>query len=214
MIPDKEFKLEITARGRFIQDEDLGVMNERPANQQAFFHPAGKGTVLDVAFFDELKAFEQFIRTLRGFPGWNSEIARLVNQELMDGQERIEIEFLRAQADQPARAGVFTDRIIAEGLGLAFLEIRKSGQDGDGRGFPGAVGAQERKKVAAFDLQGDVVQRLQLAVKFCQMLNRNRAFGISHTLVSSRRPEVPVRGEPIGSAAWALRAAVRTISGS
>ena len=173
-------------------------MDERPADQQAFFHPAGKGAVLDVTFFDQLKAFEQFIRALRGFPGRDPEIARLVNQQLVDRQEWIKIEFLRAQADEPARAGVFRGRVITEGLDLAVLKIGEPGHDVNGGGLPGAVGAEEGEKIAALDLQRNIVQRAQFTVIFGEAFDRNGVFRITHCESLPLYPEIFVLQTPLG----------------
>src|SRR5208283_427040 len=110
-----------------------------------------------MAFAAQAKTLQQFVGSAFGFPWNDAEIFRLINQQLIDSQKRVEIRFLGAQADEPAGVKIFTIDVITEYFDGPALIIGKSGQAIDGGGFAGAVGPEKGEEIPAFDFKGDIV---------------------------------------------------------
>src|SRR6266436_8088162 len=75
--------------------------------------------------------------------------------------ERVRMQFLRHEPDQPARGAVITVYVMAADGDAAFAEIGDAADDADQSGLAGAVRAEQRENLAAFDVEVDVVQRLE-----------------------------------------------------
>ena len=88
------------------------------------------------------------------------EVAGVVVERLLDGQEPVEVRLLRRQPDRLARVGVVLDRVVAEDLDLARGRLREPGRAVDQRRLAGAVGAQQAEELARLDLERDSAQRL------------------------------------------------------
>jgi hypothetical protein len=94
-------------------------------------------------------------------------IFRLAEQATAEADRRphrfegIGVQLLRHQPDQRARGAVAVVDIVAADRDAAFARSRDPADDADQRGLAGAVRPQQRKNLAALDLQIDVVQRLE-----------------------------------------------------
>ena len=88
------------------------------------------------------------------------EVAGVVVERLLDGQEPVEVQLLRRQADRQARLLVVVDRVVAEDPDRARGRLREPGRAVDQRRLAGAVRAEQAEELARLDLERDAAQRL------------------------------------------------------
>ncbi len=60
-------------------------------------------------------------------------------------------------------------------VGGALAGRKKTGQDAHGRGFPGAVGAQEADDLPFLNFKRDMIDRDRAGVSLSEALNRNHS---------------------------------------
>ena len=75
----------------------------------------------------------------------------MVVERLLDGQEPVEVELLRRQADGLTRLAVVVDRVVAEDLDRARGRLRQAGRAVDQGRLAGAVGAEQAEELARLD---------------------------------------------------------------
>ena len=88
------------------------------------------------------------------------EVAGVVVERLLDGQEPVEVELLRGQPDRLAGLAVVVDRVVAEDLDRARGRLREPGRAVDQGRLAGAVRAEQAEELARLDLERDAAQRL------------------------------------------------------
>src|SRR5207248_935318 len=93
-----------------------------------------------------------------------AEIAGLEPERLLDGEEGVEVDLLRDQADGAAGELIVAHDVAAEHLHGAFAGERGSRHQADQRRLPGPVGAEEREDLAAMDVEVDVIESGEGAV--------------------------------------------------
>ena len=90
----------------------------------------------------------------------HAEVAGVVVERLLDGEEPVEVELLRRQPDRLPRLAVVADRVVAEDLDRAAGRLRQPGRAVDQRRLAGPVGAEQAEELARLDLERDAAQRL------------------------------------------------------
>ena len=147
-------------------------MHHRPRQDDPPFHPAGEGSRPFVALVGQREGLEQLLGALAALALGHPEIAGVVVERLLDGQEPVEVDLLRGQADRLARLFVVGDRVVAEDLDRARGHLRQTGRAVDQGRLAGAVGAEQAEQLARLDLERDPLQRLDSGrVAFDQILD-------------------------------------------
>src|SRR5438445_13531894 len=96
--------------------------------------------------------------------GWVLRLAEQAAAEADGGPyrfERVGVQFLWYEADQRARGAIIGVDVVTADGDLAFTGIGYAADDADQRGLAGAVRPQQRKDLAANDIEIDVLQRLE-----------------------------------------------------
>ena len=120
----------------------------------------------------QFEPLDQFIHPLLAGGGIHAEITAHPVHDLNRRGERIDVEFLRAQADQAAGLAVILHGINAEDLDFAGGRLGDAGGAMNGRGFSRAIGAQKTEELAFSDLQRDIFHRHRAAaIDLAQMGN-------------------------------------------
>jgi len=91
---------------------------------------------------------------------FDTEIAGLDAQGLTHGKEGIENQLLRHHPKLAPGQCIVCDHIAAVHQHPATAGTRQARQDADQAGLTRAVGAEQAKKFALFDIKADTVQRL------------------------------------------------------
>ena len=152
-------QLDIDAGGRLVQKQDLWLVRQRLRDHHAALHAAGQRDDLGVFLVPERQVL-QHLFDMRG-------ILRLAEQATAEADcrphrfEGVGVQFLGHQADQRARRAIFLVDIVATDGHAALAEIRDPADDADQRGLAGAIRPEQRKYLAAANLQVDVVKRLE-----------------------------------------------------
>ena len=94
----------------------------------------------------------------------DAEVARLEDQGLLDGEERVEVDLLRHQAHRAPGDPVVAHGVVAEYLDLAGGRAGDAGDQADERRLARSVGAQKTEDLAATDVERDVVEGGEIAV--------------------------------------------------
>ena len=90
----------------------------------------------------------------------DAEISRLYLQRLANGEERVEHQFLRHDAEKPSRIAIVGDDVVAEDASLAGIGVGQAREDRDQSGLAGAVGSEQAEELARFDAEVDAGKRL------------------------------------------------------
>jgi hypothetical protein len=81
-------------------------------------------------------------------------------ERLLHGQEEVDVEVLRREADRAARRLVVVDRVVAEDRDLAAGRLREPGRAVDQRRLAGAVGPEQAEELTRLDVERDALERL------------------------------------------------------
>ena len=165
-------QFDVDARGRLVEKQDLRLVRQRFRDHHPALHAAGQRDDLGVLLVPQ----RQVLQHLLDMGG----ILRLAEQAAAeaDGRphrfERVGVQFLRHQADQRARGAIILVDVMAVDRDPAFAQIGDAADDADQRGLAGAVRAEQRKDLAAVDIEIDAVQRLEAgAIGFGQIGDGN-----------------------------------------
>ena len=90
-------------------------------------------------------------------------VARLVNDDLLHGLERVKVKLLRHQAKLALGVNDVFLQIVAKDIDLTGGFIHQRTDDADSRGFSGPVRPQQGIEIPRLDLQVDSPQRLNPA---------------------------------------------------
>ena len=89
-------------------------------------------------------------------------------QVLDAGQQLVDRRELPGEADRRADLGGLRDHVLAGDVRGAGVGLQQRGQDADGRGLAGAVGAEEGEHLARCDVEVDAVEHGEVAVGLAQ----------------------------------------------
>ena len=103
---------------------------------------------------------------------------------LVDWEEAVDVELLWCEADSISRLAVVGLDVVAEHLGAATGRPGEADEDVDERRLPGPVRAEQAEELPRFYLEGEAVQRPDIAVLLhqsvcldgeCHCLERRRS---------------------------------------
>ena len=162
-VPHGSADLDVHPGGGFIQNQQPGLVDQRPGDHQAALHAAGQRSGQFVAAVPEVQGLQVFLRPPLGLGARNAVIAGLVDQNVPALLEHVDVDFLGNHADAglgglPLAVQVVTEyRYVAGGL------VDQRGDDSDGGGLARAIGTQQREKVALPHGQVDAPKRFDAA---------------------------------------------------
>ena len=99
LFPDRMPDVRIKPGRRFIEDQNPRLVDQPAGDHQAALHATGERFNPDVAFVFEFDKADQFIGAPFRFVAGDAEIAGINEQVVADIQIRVEIVFLRDDAD-------------------------------------------------------------------------------------------------------------------
>ena len=152
-------QFDVDARGRLVEEQDLRLVRQRLRDHHAALHAAGQRDDLGVLLVPQRQVLQHLLDMRR--------VLRLAEQAAAEADGRphrfegVGVQFLRHQPDQRARGAIIRDDVVAADRDAAFAQIGDAADDADQRGLAGAVRPEQRKDLAALDVEIDVVQRLE-----------------------------------------------------
>ena len=160
----------VQAAGRLVEDQHLGVVQEHAGQAQPLRHAAGKAGDEGLALVAQVDQVEHLVadllppRTLDAV-GRGEELQVLDDLHVVVDAEEVG----HVADDPPDLLGMRVDRVAAD-AGLAPGGLQERGQDPHRRRLAGTVGADVAEEVALVEVQGQVLQGVQFAVDFGQVL--------------------------------------------
>src|ERR1700680_2798534 len=134
-------------------------MDERARKREAALHASGQLQRCRAAFVRELEPVEQLGRAHFGLARGHAVVAGLENQDLLDGEEPVEIVFLRRKSDEAPRIAKIAHDVVPENFDGSALDRREADDRIDRRGFAGAVWPEEPKELALRHVEREIVDR-------------------------------------------------------
>ena len=167
-VPDEMARLRIEAGRRLVEDQELGIVDERPREREAPLHPARQHADSHLLLAAQPGEFEQ-LRNARGERrAIDVEIAAVDAKVLGDGEIRIEVVDLRHDAHADAGDPGGLGHALADHLDRAAIGIDEPEAAAKRRGLARAVGAEQREAFAAPDLEGEPAHDLVRAVELAE----------------------------------------------
>ncbi|OPZ23512.1 MAG: hypothetical protein BWZ02_03186 [Lentisphaerae bacterium ADurb.BinA184] len=139
----------VEARGGFIEDDQLGVVDKGLGEADATGHALGELADGAVAGGAEADHFEELPGAFGAFVGMDAEEGAEEIKRLGGGQVAVEVGFLGKVAD--AAFGLDVAGGLAKDDELAARGVEQAEEELDGGGFAGAVGAEQAEDLAAGD---------------------------------------------------------------
>ncbi len=158
-VPEAVPQLHVHARRRLVQDDDRGLVHERLADQDSPLHAARKSRHFFVRLVRQAELFQQFVNPRVIFQ--EAVVPALLAQDLPHGEEGIEGDFLRHDADRGLRQARLGEDVVPEHRDRARVRHDDAGEDADQGAFPSAVGAQQAEDLAFGDVKGNVGERVR-----------------------------------------------------
>ena len=152
----------IDARGRLVEDENLGLVDDGDGEREPLANPQRqiRGALIEIIL--EAEPSDQLGNTRLRLLRRQVEKVRVKIEVLPDGQLDIERERLRHVADTVSRAHVPCIEGLSEQERLAFARRQQAGQHFHGRGLAAAVRAEEAEYLAPLDGEADRVDRREI----------------------------------------------------
>ena len=162
----------VEAGGRLVEEEQLGVADERDRDVEPPLLAAGQAPGALIGLLGESDELDRLVDRSRG-----PVVAGVHLERLAHGQQRLHPAFLEDEADPPAPIASRRRRIGAEDLDLAAVAVEVALQDLEiAVVFPAPLGPRNAKISPRLDLEVDPAQRLEVAVGLAQPPDADHGF--------------------------------------
>ena len=171
-VPDQVARLRIEPRGRLVEDQEIGVVDQRARERQAPLHAARERADRLLALAREAGELEQPRDARLDHAAGDPEVAPVDPQVLGDGEVGIEVVHLRDDADADARLARRLRHGLAAERDRAAVGVDEAEAAAQRRGLARAVRPEQREALAAPDVEGQSAHDLLAAVALHQSLDR------------------------------------------
>src|SRR5215470_14939675 len=157
--PQADGDIRVEAERGLVQEEHLGIVDERLGEGQPLLEPRGQRVVLRGPVRFEPALLDQCIHPLlQRLPAEPVEPA--VEREHLGRPEAPDERGIAARhVEAPADGRGVADHVVSENRRRAAIRQQQGGQDGQERGFPGAVRAEKTVDGAAWHLEACAAKR-------------------------------------------------------
>src|SRR5436190_1546846 len=167
--------LGVESQRRLVEEQDPGGVQEPARDLEAPSHPARERLHEVVPAIPQLEQLEQRLPALPADSA-RHVVQHTVNVEVLPGgQLAVETGILKDDAESLANFGRILDGIQTVELERAARRAEHGRQHLDGRRLPGAVGPEERERLAPAHVEGDVIHRRHGAEGANEMLDADYA---------------------------------------
>src|SRR5215210_117436 len=157
--PQLVAQLDIYARRRLIQKQDLRVVHERPGEEHAPFHPSRERVGPLATPLCEFEPLQQLLGPLAGFLPGDAVVSGVEKQRLLDGQELVQVYFLGGDPDHTPRLPKLPKGILPEDLDRARIGPGQADHAVYERRLSCPVGSKQPEELPGLDLERDPVER-------------------------------------------------------
>src|SRR4030095_3903901 len=193
-VPDQVPRLRIEAGRRLIENEELGIVDERPRERETPLHASRERPDAVAALVRKSRELEQLRDSRAQRRAIDAEITAVDLQVLGDGEVGIEIVALRDDADPDAGRPCGLRYRLADHLDRAAVRIDKPKAAAERRRLAGAGGGEKAEALAAANLEIESADDLVVAVALAQPGDAQDDFAVSdHRRRSSLTPRAPSR---------------------
>lgn len=98
--PELVAELEIDARGRLVENQQAGAVDERTCDQQPPAHAPGQTVRLRPRLRGEVERVEQLLRSASCLQPRHAEVATVVGENLACREKAVEVDLLRRHPDE------------------------------------------------------------------------------------------------------------------
>ncbi len=170
-LPQLEAQLDVDAGGRLVENQQLGLVNQRASQREPAFLTARDFRVLEMRVRGKPEALEQHVGALVDLLAAQTVVAGGVNENVAQREVPVEVELLRREPDQAPRLTPIALVVVAEDADRAGARARQADDRVDRRRLARAVGAEEAEELAGADAQRDAVDGGKAAVPLDEMLD-------------------------------------------
>ena len=147
----------VEARGRFVEDQQIRIVDERLGEADAARHALGEFAERPVGHVRQTDHLQQFVDALTAGPVVETEEPSVVIERLPGVEELVEVGLLGQEPD------AFLDQDVggrlAEDGELPPRLVQQPQDHLDDRALAGAVGAEQAEDLVGVDLQVNVIDR-------------------------------------------------------
>src|SRR2546423_787845 len=169
-LPGLAARVRVEAGRRLVEEDQLGVADEREAEVEAAALPTRKAANYLVSLLAEADQLDDVVYRTRV-----RVVAGEQAQALGGCQRLVHRRGLEHDADLLAPAAAGKRGVDAEHLDAAAVPLAGALEDLDGRRLARAVRAEQAEDLAALDVEADPAHRLERAVRLAQVADGDRA---------------------------------------
>src|SRR5882672_9025785 len=156
--PQKQSRLRIQARARFVEKEDLRIMHHGTRNRETLHHAAGESANHLIGTIVKLESLQQFVRAPSALFGVQAKIPAVKEQNFARGQREIEVRSLRYHADQAFYRDLLFPDVVRSDPGVSGGRPHPCSENSYGRGFARTVGSQQSENFSRRNLQRQTIE--------------------------------------------------------
>ena len=170
--PHRTAQFNVHASSGLVEDQQARLVNQRAGNHQTALHATGQRTRRHVALVPQAQLGQVLLGALLGHLGRNTVVARLGDDNVEALLELVEVELLRHHAQAAFERRRLAVQVVAEHVDRAAGLVHQGGEDADGGGLAGTIGAKQGEEVAFGDVQVYALEGLEaVAVGLGQLSN-------------------------------------------
>ena len=143
----------VDAGGGLVEDEQSRAVHQRAGDQQPPAHPARQPVRLGLTPRSEIEDAKQFSRAGPRVSLAHAEVAAVIDQHLLRGEESVEMNVLRSEAKLQAGVVVVGDHVVTEGEDPPARRADQAAGHPDERALARPVGAQQPEEAARRNAQ-------------------------------------------------------------
>ena len=175
-VPQDVAGLRVETGGRLVEEQQLGVVDQRAGDRHPPLHPARQRVDLARGPFRELHEVEQLGRAALALGPREVEVAAVDDQVLGDGQLVVELVGLRHDAEAGPDLAAVRGGLEAEHPQRPGGRRRRAADHPHRRGLAGPVRPEEPERLAAVDLDVDAVDRREVAEPLDELARLDQRF--------------------------------------
>ncbi|CAM2150331.1 hypothetical protein PT2222_230055 [Paraburkholderia tropica] len=168
----------IDARGRFVEDQQLGLVDHRHREREPLAHAERQAVGQRVERVGEVEALDHFVDARRNVGFGHMKQTRVQHQILAHREFAIERKRLRHVAHAAARVEVARIDFVPEQPGFAFGRGQQAREHFHRRRLAAAVRAEKAENLAALNAKAHVIDGHEVAETHRQVFGLDGDFGV------------------------------------
>ena len=173
-IPQHVAGLRVETGGRLVEQQQFGLVDQRPGDRDAPLHATGQRLDLAVGTVGELHELEQLVRAPLAFGARDVEVAAVQDHVVGDRQLLVELVHLRHHAHPGPDLLAVLGRVESEDPKRALGDRGHASDHPHRRRLAGTVRAEEAERLAAPNLDVDPVDGHELTEALHQLLRADQ----------------------------------------